>query len=194
MFCTNCGSKNQATASECAQCGFKLGSLPAQPGQVSKSQKPLSGSSESSSDNLAFQGTMMGVAPPEMQAEIDKIRAARAAITKTAAHTPVAKAEATSQASSSQTAALKGTMMGVAPPEMQAEIAKIQAARAAEAQTVKQPAVAEVTAQPSAPASAPAANIAAPFKGTMMGLAPPELQTKIDRVKAARELAGTTSA
>ena len=60
-----------------------------------------------------------------------------------------------------------GTMMGVAPPNMQAEIAKAKA-------TAKQKAEEAVASQPPSK-----------LKGTMMGIAPPDMPAEIDKAKAA---------
>ncbi len=86
-------------------------------------------------------------------------------------------------------------MIGVAPPDMQAAIAQARAAaaeRAASAQPAPEAAPAQVTApaQPAAtaqPAPAPQVSKAPPsqLKGTMIGVAPPDMQAAIAQAKAA---------
>src|SRR5690606_32610411 len=79
---------------------------------------------------------------------------------------------------------LKGTMIGLAPPNMQAEIA------AARAKISEQKAAANAAAAPSAavatpvPAAAPVKAPPSQLKGTMIGVAPPDVQAEIAAAKA----------
>lgn len=149
--------------------GTMVGVAPPDLGQMSKSQQH---------NAKLMKGTMVGVAPPSAAySEEPKV---------SAASTPVAEPPSR----------LKGTMIGVAPPDMQAEIA---AARAKAAQNagvsplVSSEQIASPEPQaPAAPLVYPSSGTKGPpskLKGTMIGVAPPDMQAEIAAAKA-RYLAG----
>lgn len=80
-----------------------------------------------------MKGTMIGVAPPDMAAELEKakgeILARRAAASEEKAIVAVPPKASPANNSEDQTRAskLKGTMMGVAPPDMQKQLAEARA-------------------------------------------------------------------
>lgn len=127
MFCPNCGTSNEDTAPRCKQCGFEL--------QQAKPAAPK------------FKGTMLlGQSPFADQ----KAGAAPGAATPAGGTSGAPRPEAAR-------AALKGTMVGVAPPAVG---------------SAAPPAAGTATPGPAAPAGGAVQQRPA-FKGTMIGIAPP---------------------
>jgi len=205
VFCPNCGTKNADSEAKCAQCGFDLGAkapqarfkgtmvmnatakpdaapapaapaaaAPAPTGQAPSGQAPAAAPKGGS-----LKGTMIGVAPPEMQRALEEAKARTAAA---AAPTPPAAAPSAAAPAPTPKPSLKGTMIGVAPPDMQAAIAaaKAKVADAGPPATQASPGGAPKAAAP-APAAKP--NI----KGTMIGVAPPDMQAAIAAAKGELE-------
>lgn len=130
MFCPNCGTSNEDTAPRCKQCGFEL--------QQAKPAAPK------------FKGTMLlGQSPFAGQPAGDGAKAGAEAAPGPAAGGQAAPRPAATGASR---AALKGTMVGVAPPGVGSPTPPGQAGGAGE----QRPAQPKPT-----------------MKGTMIGLAPP---------------------
>lgn len=175
-------------------------------GTLAASAKPAASSTAKAAPNL--KGTMVGVAPPGIEdlkkqaaasraAQGVPVAVASAAPVASAPAAPVASAPAAPTAAAKPSAALKGTMIGLAPPNMGAEIEEAKAKLAAQK---AQAAAAKAAAQeaPTAPQSGAATGSAAPagsaaakgppsqLKGTMIGVAPPDMQAQIT---AAREAA-----
>ena len=170
MFCPNCGTKNDDKVEKCAQCGFDQkakkdtkfkgtvmmkGSPGAAPGT------PGSGVASASrkASNPALKGTMVGVAPPGLEAIRQK-----------------AQSTATSKAPAASSNKLKGTMVGIAPPGME-ELRRQHAA-----QTSAAPAKSDSTQGAAQPSAAPKPS--SKLKGTMIGLAPPDMAKEVEAAKA----------
>ena len=241
MFCPNCGTKNDDKVEKCAQCGFDQkakkdtkfkgtvmmkGSPGAAPGT------PGSGVASASrkASNPALKGTMVGVAPPGLEAIRQQAQSAAASKAPAAssnkfkgtmvgiappgmeelrrqhaAQTAAAQAKSDSTQAAAQPSAapkpsskLKGTMIGLAPPDMAKEVeaakAKMAAQKAASAAEAPPAAAPQASASPANPSKVPSK-----LKGTMMGVAPPDMQAQIAaaRAKATEansEAAGSTDA
>jgi hypothetical protein len=156
VFCPNCGSKNDDSAARCAQCGFEIQAL-----------KP----------STRFKGTMV------MQAPV----------------IPPTAGQPASPAPAARPSPLKGTMVGVAPPEMEdlrRQIAESRAAIGTRTSPTPAPAASPVPTSPvptSPAAASPAAGNPQPvsphagnprMKGTMIGLAPPGLGSAVSQAPA----------
>lgn len=115
--------------------------------------------------NPLLKGTMVGVAPPSVEAPRNQVDATQ----------PSAQASAADPQPNSP---LKGTMIGLAPPNMQAEIA------AARAKISEQKAAANAAFATPVPAAAPVKAPPSQLKGTMIGVAPPDVQAEIAAAKA----------
>ena len=144
----------------------------------------------------SLKGTMIGVAPPDMQAAIAaaKAKVAEGASTAPQAATPaapggVAKPAAPAPAPKPN---IKGTMIGVAPPDMQAAIA---AAKGELEKRLTDPAPA-ATPKTSSPLNQAASTQPAnsKLKGTMMGVAPPDMAQAIAQAKASAAATAATPA
>jgi len=127
----------------------------------------------------ALKGTMIGVAPPDMQAAIAAAKAKIGGADAPAAGAPPAAAAP----AASTKGGIKGTMIGVAPPDMHAAIAAAKAdleKRAAE-EAAGAAARAPAPAKPESPlARAPNSKL----KGTMLGVAPPDVAQAMAEAKA----------
>ena len=131
----------------------------------------------------SLKGTMIGVAPPDMQAAIAAAKAKSGLGEPPAAQPPAAAPAAAPAAKPS----IKGTMIGVAPPDMQAAIAAAKA-------DLEKRAAAEVAATAQMPATPPDAvgKTQSPLgrapnsklKGTMIGVAPPDVSQAVAQAKA----------
>lgn len=168
MFCPNCGTKNDDKVEKCAQCGFDQkakkdtkfkGTVMMQGSPGAAPGTPGSGVSSASrkASNPALKGTMVGVAPPGLEA-----------IRQQALQAAASKAPAPATSSNK----LKGTMVGLAPPGME-ELRRQHTAQTAASQ-------AKSEAAPAAPATQSAAS---KLKGTMIGLAPPDMSKEIEAAK-----------
>lgn len=180
MFCPNCGTKNDDSAQKCSQCGFdqkpKGAAAPKHKGTVMMPGSPVAGlGADKPKSAVNLKGTMVGIAPPDLSGALPG--AAKPAASPAAVKSPPASPAAVK----SPPANLKGTMIGLAPPNMGAEVeaakAKMAAkkAQAAEAKPdIAQPKpVAEVTKAPPTQ-----------LKGTMIGVAPPDVQVSAAKAKA----------
>ena len=139
----------------------------------------------------SLKGTMIGVAPPDMQAAISAARAKLSAAGPAAGtggpaaqSAPTAGSAAASAASAAAKPNIKGTMIGVAPPDVKAAIAAHKAdmekkpvddVHAGHALTDPAP------AKPSSPLARPASS---KLKGTMIGVAPPDMSQAVAEAKA----------
>jgi len=192
-----------------------LGRTPATPARAPASPAATPGRVPPAS---ALKGTMVGVAPPDLGqlAKGDPARPAASAAAAPAVSPAQAKAAKLmkgtmvgvappSEAYPSPTAPvepvpkLKGTMIGVAPPDVQAEIAAAKARSAAphaprqasEPVGLAQPPLAPPPQVETEPEPALAKGPPSKLKGTMIGVAPPDVQAEIAAAKA-RYLAGQT--
>lgn len=182
MFCPNCGTKNDDSAVKCSQCGFdqkKAGTpkfkgtmmLEAPPRVNPGAPAPSAKLSAQARPNL--KGTMVGVAPPDLEL-LRKQTADALAAKKAAASTAVTAAPPAEKARVN----MKGTMVGVAPPSALRKQAEADAK--------------EKNKGPASPARPDQARPAAKpnFKGTMVGLAPPdvdELRKQADQAAQAKK-------
>jgi len=145
----------------------------------------------------SLKGTMIGMAPPEMQRALEEAKAKAASL---AASAPATGTAATGTAAPAIPAAvtpkpsLKGTMIGVAPPDMQAAIAaaKAKVAGGDAAPSTSGPAASAggpATAAPAtaAPIAAAPATTKPSIKGTMIGVAPPDMAAAMAAHKAELE-------
>jgi hypothetical protein len=154
VFCPNCGTKNPDSEAKCGQCGFDL---------------------QAKAPQARFKGTM--------------VMAPTAAAPKPAAAgtpAPSAQAPATQAPNAAKGGSLKGTMIGVAPPEMARALEEAKAAKAAAqaaAKPAEPPAVIPSAGHPTA-ANPPAATAKPSLKGTMIGVAPPDMQAAIAAARA----------
>lgn len=168
MFCPNCGSKNEDSSPRCAQCGFELQTgkpAPRFKGTMVM-QSPVPAAAPGAGTNApaaaartpsALKGTMVGVAPPGM----DDLR-------KQIAEARQNPAPAPSPAAPSK---LKGTMIGLAPPHLAGGDIQPTLLGVAPPGSDPPPAAAQpVQAPPADPAPMPSR-----LKGTMVGVAPPNL-------------------
>lgn len=124
-----------------------------------------------------LKGTMVGVAPPG----VDDLK-------KQAAASSVAASSAAPQPVKVPPASLKGTMIGLAPPNMGAEVEAAKAKLAAKkAEAAEARAASEGVSGGAVGANAPAVSKATPsqLKGTMIGVAPPDVQAQMAAVKKA---------
>jgi hypothetical protein len=111
-----------------------------------------------------FKGTMVGLAPPA----VEELRRQAEQIAQAKNQAPAAK---------SPPAHLKGTMIGVAPPNMQAELEKAKQA-IVEQKAAKQAASSKPAIEPSRGPERPSK-----LKGTMIGVAPPEMQVELAQAR-----------
>lgn len=231
MFCPNCGTKNDDKVAKCAQCGFDQkakkdakfkgtvmmkGSPGAAPGTPGSGVAP----GVRKASNPALKGTMVGVAPPGLDAIRKQAEAAAAKNPPANKATAPAKgpnpklkgtmvglappglnelrkqaeAEAKAKVSKKPNPKLKGTMIGLAPPDMSKEVEAAKAKIAAQKAAASPEAVSPKPAAPkqeSVPAKADAAptspaksKIPSKLKGTMMGVAPPDMQAQLAAARA----------
>ncbi len=144
---------------------------------VAAAQKPTSQGSttqKSAAPNSKLKGTMVGVAPPNLDA-----------LKEQQAQAIQAKGSDERVGTTATNPKLKGTMIGLAPPNMQAEIA---AARALAAEQMEAQKSAATKAEPqrggALPTDSAAKSPPSKLKGTMMGVAPPNMQAEIEAAKA----------
>lgn len=141
----------------------------------------------------SLKGTMVGVAPPGIEDLRKQAEQAKASKSPNASAAAVG-----SSAAKGPPSKLKGTMIGVAPPDVSAELeaakAKFAAQKAAKAAASPAPApsAASETAVPpgtAAPRAAGATGKGPPsqLKGTMIGVAPPDMQAQIASARAEAE-------
>lgn len=199
MFCPNCGTKNPSNEQKCSQCGFSLlkeaqkpnfkGTMvmqgtgsPASPGGASPvpatptTSDPTPEATETDdTSSAALRGTMLGVAPPDMQAAL---KAARDAIhAKTTTPRAAGGNPPADRAPRATPAQLGATQLGFSQPTGPQTVRGTPMERTPGAGSLGlgRPNAA-VPARPSqAGAAAPAPRHGA-GKGTMMGVAPPDLQ------------------
>lgn len=215
VFCPNCGTKNDDSAQKCSQCGFDQkpkGAASKHKGTVMMTGSPAAKlGADKPKPNPTFKGTMVGVAPADVS-RVSPTAAKPAVNPGTKASNPNLKGtmvgvappgvgDSTKQAAASSAAAqsaaksppanLKGTMIGLAPPNMGAEVeaakAKLAAKKTQAAEATKGAHIGAAT--PPAPTLG-AAKKAPPsqLKGTMIGVAPPDVQAQFAAAK------GTASA
>lgn len=200
VFCPNCGTKNDDALEKCTQCGFDLqakkapakfkGTMMMQGGANPLASAGITGAASPGPSAKpsagALKGTMVGVAPPniaELRQQMERAaQAENAAASAPSAAQPVSApkpsaagpAAAPAPAPARPSAAMKGTMVGVAPPGV--EELRRQASLAG-----------SVPASP-APASPEPSASKAQMKGTMIGIAPPniaELRKQLDAASQA---------
>ncbi len=226
VFCPNCGTRNADTELKCAQCGFELRQKGEQPRfkgtMVMEGQPQRTGSEQKRPQDQpparqgaqqqqpgkgdALKGTMIGVAPPEMQEALDAARARAAGKSPPQGQGGAPRApkeSAGEQGTSRAKAGLKGTMMGVAPPDMQGAIAAAkagtppnnqrQAPRDANPEGSYHGKAVPGSAGQQKPAPNPSAGRKAGLQGTMMGVAPPNPPSTAagPQPKAPSQLKGT---
>lgn len=233
MFCPNCGTKNDDKVEKCAQCGFDQkakkdtkfkgtvmmtgspGAAPGTPGSgvasasrtasnpglkgtmvgvappgleaIQKLAQESAAKQASATNSNKFKGTMVGIAPPGLE-ELRRQHAGAGEVT--APRTSAAPQTATGNAQQ-PSSKLKGTMIGIAPPELSREVEAAKAKMAAQKAAAASGATRNVGEAPAPLAAADAnsllanpAKISSKMKGTMMGVAPPDMQAQIAAARA----------
>lgn len=171
------------------------------PPGIEELRKQAASASAAARPNPNLKGTMVGVAPPGME-DLRK-QAAQAASPTPASPTPAGPTVGSASAVAKRPPSnLKGTMIGIAPPdngELEAAKAKLAAQKAAKAQgaAVSQgaapgtaaPVVQDAKTPAASPSAAGAAHKSPPsqLKGTMIGVAPPDMQAQLSAAKAQYE-------